>query len=95
MIERFIITAITYLIAGMVPAIAAHYIFRPGFIGGIWTAMVVGLIAAFVGGLIDTFFLTSVPDLIPIGRIVDAGPPLILATVVITLFALVSRSNSG
>jgi hypothetical protein len=95
MIERFVITAITYLLAGMVPAIVTHYLFRPGFIGGIWAAIVVGLIAAFIGGLIDTFFLAAVPDLIAIGQTVDAGPPLILATVVTIIFALVSRSNSG
>ncbi len=95
MIDRFAITAIAYLIAGMVPPLFACYILRSKFIGGVWAAIVVGLIASFVGGLIDTFFLTEISDLIPIGRVVDAGPPLILATAATILFALVSRSNGG
>jgi len=45
--------------------------------------------------LLDVFFLTALPDLIPIAGVVDAGPPLILATIVTVVFALVSRSNSG
>lgn len=95
MIDRYVITAITYLIAGMLPPLVASYILHSKFIGAVWAAIIVGLIASFVGGLIDTFFLTEIPDLIPIGRVVDAGPPLILATVATILFALVSRSNGG
>ena len=95
MIDRFVITAITYLIAGMIPPLVANYILQSKFIGGVWAALVVGLIASFVGALVDTFFLTAIPDLIPVGRVVDAGLPLILATVATILFALVSRSNGS
>ncbi len=95
MIDRFVITAITHLIAGMVPPLVANYILKSKFIGGIWAAIIVGLIASFVGGLVDTFFLTALPDIIPIARVVDAGPPLILATGATILFALVSRSNGS
>lgn len=95
MIDRFIITAITFLIAGMLPVLIAKYLLHRRFLGGVWAALVVGLVAAFLGGLIDTFFLAPIPDLIPIGGVVDAGPPLILATTVTILFALVSRSNAG
>lgn len=95
MLDRFVITATTFLIAGMVPVLLAHYLLHLRFIGGVWAALVVGLIGSFVGGLIDTFFLTAVADLIPIGRVVDVGPPLIFATAVTIVFALVSRSNAG
>jgi len=49
MLDRFFITAMTYIVSGMLPALIAHYIFRPGFLGGIWAATIVGLIAAFIG----------------------------------------------
>ncbi|MCK4515710.1 MAG: hypothetical protein KAU31_10655, partial [Spirochaetaceae bacterium] len=75
--------------------LVANYILQSKFIGGVWAAIVVGLIASFVGGLVDTFFMTTIPDLLPIGRVVDAGPPLILAAVATILFALVSRSNGS
>jgi len=95
MIDRFIITAITYLVAGMLPVLIAIYFLHLRFLGGVWAALIVGLIASFIGGLIDTFLLMAIPDLIPIGGVVDAGPPLILAVLVTILFALVSRSNAG
>ena len=95
MTHRFIITAITYLVAGMLPVLIAKYLFHRRFLGGVWAALIVGLIASFLGGLIDTFLLTTIPDLIPIGGVVDAGAPLFFAAVVTILFALVSRSNAG
>jgi len=95
MLDRFVITAIAYLVAGMVPPLVANYLFHSRFIGGVWAAIVVGLISSFLGGLVDIFFLTAIPDLIPIGKVVDAGPPLILATLTTILFVLVSKSNDG
>ena len=95
MTHRFIITAITYLVAGMLPVLIATYFLHLRFLGGVWAALIVGLIGSFIGGLIDTFLLTTIRDLIPIGGVVDVGPPLIFATLVTILFALVSRSNAG
>jgi uncharacterized membrane protein YeaQ/YmgE (transglycosylase-associated protein family) len=93
MLARLIITAITYLVAGLIPPLVAHYLIRVRFIGGIWAAMLVGVIGAFAGGLLDVFVLGMLPDIIPIGRMVDGGPPLVLAILFVLLFALVSRSN--
>ena len=95
MTARFIMTAVTYVVCGMAPALVAHYVFRARFIGGVWAATAVGMIAAFAGGLIDVFLLTALPDLIPVGRIVDAGPPLIVAIAITVLFALISHSNES
>ena len=95
MTNHLIITALTYILAGMIPALIAQYLFRARFIGGIWVAIIVGLVGAFGGGLVKTFFLASAPDIIPIGGTVDAGPPLIVSIAVTVLFALVSKSNSG
>lgn len=93
MTEQLVVTAITYMVAGMLPPIVATYLLRLTFVGGIWGSLVVGLVASFTGGLIDTFFLVNLPDLIPVAGAVDAGPPLILSLLATIVFALVSRSN--
>jgi len=49
MLDRFVITAIAYLVAGMVPPLVANYLFHSRFIGGVWVAIVVGLISSFLG----------------------------------------------
>ena len=95
MTTRLVITALTYILAGMIPALIAHYVLRIHFIGGIWSALLVGIVAAFAGGLLNAFFLQSLPDIIPIGGLVDAGPPIIVSIVVTVLFALVSKSNAS
>lgn len=93
MLARLIITAVTYIICGMAPALVAHYLVRARFIGGAWTGILVGVVGAFTGALIDVFLLSGIPDLLPVANVVDAGPPLIVAILLIVLFALVSRTN--
>lgn len=94
MIERLTITAATFVAAGMIPPILAVYLFRTHFIGGPWAAVAIGLISSFLGGLLDVLLLGDAPDIIPVGNVVDAGPPLITAAVLTVLFAAVSRSNT-
>lgn len=93
MTTRFLVTAIVYVVSGMLPPLIAFYALRVRFIGGIWAAILVGLIGAVTGGLLDTLFLGSFPDIILIGHIVDAGPPIAVAIVMTSVFALVSHSN--
>ena len=95
MTSRLAVTALVFVISGMLPPLIAVVLLRTHFIGGVWSAVVVSLFAAFAGGLIDTFFMDRIPDLIAIGGVVDAGPPLILALLATFLFWLVSRSNSN
>jgi len=93
MTSRFVTTAIVYVVAGMIPPLIAVYVVRVRFIGGVWAATLVGLVAAFAGGMADTVFLPNLPDLVVVGNAVDAGPPLIASVAFTVLFGLVSRSN--
>ncbi len=88
-----IISFLIYIVAGAVPPIIAHYVIRLGFLGGVWVAMLVGVIASVMGGLAVILFLPGLPDLLVIAGSVDAIPPIVASVVVTTIFALVSSSN--
>jgi len=90
-----IIAFLTYLVAGAVPPIIGHYIVRLEFLGGIWVATLVGVIAAVMGGLAVSLFLPGLPDLVVIAGSVDAIPPIVASVLMTTLFALVSSSNQS
>jgi hypothetical protein len=93
MTSAFLITFLTYIVTGAIPPLVAYYAIRVNFLGRAPAAVLVGVIAAVIGGLIDTILLTGIPDLLVIAGAVDAAPPLIASIVLTTLFALVSSSN--
>lgn len=94
MTSTFTITLLTYIVTGALPPLIAFYLFRVSFLGGVWSATLVGVVAAVIGGLIDTIFLTTIPDLVVLAGAVDLIPPLVTSIVVTTLFGLVSSSNA-
>ena len=49
----FVNVALTYATIGLAAAIVAHYLMRQHVIGGFWIALVVGLVGAVLGGLLD------------------------------------------
>lgn len=93
MTERFLITGLTYIVAGLLPAALAVYLLRIRFLGSIWGASVVGLVGAFAGGMLDVTLLSDLPDLLLIAGMVDTVQPLAGSLILLTLYALVSRSN--
>jgi hypothetical protein len=94
MTTAFIITFLTYLVAGAVPPIVAYYVLRVSFLGGAPAATLVGILAAVIGGLIDTIFLAGLPDLVVIAGAVDVVPPVVASLLLTILYALVSSSNA-
>jgi uncharacterized membrane protein YeaQ/YmgE (transglycosylase-associated protein family) len=52
-VSPFVNVALTYATVGLAAAVFAHYILRQRVIGGFWIALVVGLVGAALGGLID------------------------------------------
>lgn len=93
--SAFLITFLAYLVIGAVPPIFAVYIVHVRFLGGIAVSTIVGIIAAVIGGLIDTLFLAALPDILVIAGTVDIVPPLIVSVTITTIFGLVSATNSG
>ena len=49
----FVNVALTYATIGLAAAIVAHYLMKQRVVGGFWIALVVGLIGAVMGGLLD------------------------------------------
>jgi hypothetical protein len=93
MTAAFAITFLTFLVAGTLPPVFAAYVVRVRFLGGVWAAIAVGVLAAFLGGLIDTLWLDRIGDLIPIAGEVDAAPPLGMSLLLTTLYAIISATN--
>ena len=93
MTESFAIIFLVYLVAGVIPPTVAVLIFRVRFLGGIWAGLAVGVVAAFIGGVIDALLLQSLGDMIVLARAVDLVPPLVISILATTLFALISHSN--
>ncbi len=89
----FVITFLTYLVAGAAPPLLAHYVLRVAFLGGAWAASLVGIIGAVVAGLVDTVLLIDLGDLVVLAGAVDIVPPLVGSIVLTVLFALVTSSN--
>lgn len=89
----FVITLLTYVVAGSGPPLIAHHILRIRFLGGAWAASLVGLLGAVLAGLVHTIFLVELGDLIVLAGAVDVVPPLVGSIVLTVLFALVTASN--
>ncbi len=86
--ESFVITFLAYLVTGTLPPVVAHYILRVRFLGGTVAALLVGIIAAVAGGLVQT--ILGVPDLLVIGGIVEVFWPLLASIGLTALYAVVS-----
>lgn len=86
--ESFVITFLAYLVTGTLPPVFAHYVLRARFLGGTAAALLVGVIAAVTGGLMQT--ILGVPDLLVIGGTVEILWPLLTSIALTALYALVS-----
>ncbi len=87
-LESFAIILLTYLVAGTLPPVVAHYLFGTRFLGGIAAALLVGVIGAVCGGLAHT--VAAIPDVLVIGGTVEIVWPLLASIGLTAIFALVS-----
>jgi hypothetical protein len=95
MSATFAIIFLVYVVTGTIPPVIAHYLIRVNFLGGTWSATIVGVIAAVMGGLAQALFLPGMPDLVVVAGAVDIVPPLLGSVLVTTIFGIVSSTNSG
>ena len=91
--EQLVITALTYIAAGLLPAVIAVYLIRIRFLGAIWGASLVALVGAFAGAILDATVLTM-PHILSIAGTVDIVPPIAGSIILPVLLGLVSRSNT-
>ena len=55
--------ALTYVTIGLAAAIFAHFVLRRPVVGGFWAALIVGLVGAALGGLLDQVFANVIERL--------------------------------
>jgi len=81
---------LTYLIIGFAVALFFYFILKKQIFGKFWGTLVISLVGAFLGGIIEHFFSGIIEKLANLNNSVNIFPPLITAFVVIWLFSLVS-----
>lgn len=81
---------LTYLIIGFAVALFFYFILKKPIFGKFWGTLVISLVGAFLGGIIEHFFSDLIAKLANLNNSVNIFPPLITAFVVIWLFSLVS-----
>ena len=52
----FVNVALTYVTIGLAAAIVTHFVLKQSVVGGFWVALIVGLVGAALGGLLDQVF---------------------------------------
>jgi membrane protein YqaA with SNARE-associated domain len=82
---------LSYVVIAFALAILFFYGFRRRFAGNFWGAVSVAIIGAFLGGLVDYLFSDIIQELRSINGILNIFPPIIAATLVLSVFATLSE----
>ncbi len=84
--------ALTYMVIGFGITLWFYYVLRRPFLGRFWGALVLGLVGAFLGGVIDFYFEDVLAQLANLNN-VNIFPPLITSFVLMWLFSTVASSD--
>lgn len=87
--------ALAYIVIAFAVALLFVYLFRRRILGHFWGALVVALIGAFVGGVIDYLFHDIIAALRNLNGAVNVFPPLIAAVLLLTIYAHFSERSDG
>lgn len=90
---EFFIIALTYVVIGFAVALLFFYVFRKRFLGSFWGALIVALVGAFLGGLIDVLFGDLIERLANLYNTVNIFPPILTALLFIWVFSKISASR--
>lgn len=89
----YLAVALSYIVTGFVVALLFVYVLRRRFSGNFWAAVLVSVIGAFVGGVVDFLFDDIIAALTSINGIFNIFPPLIAAAILLTIFANLSEGK--
>ncbi len=89
----FFLIALTYIVIGFAIAILFHYAFRKRFVGSFWGALIVALIGAFAGGLVDILLSDLLKRLANLYGLINIFPPILTALLFVWVFAKISSSR--
>ncbi len=91
MTTLFLAVGLSYVVIAFALAILFVYGFRRSFTGNFWGAVTVAIVGAFLGGLVDYFFADIIEQLRTINGVLNIFPPIIAATIVLSIFASLSE----
>jgi uncharacterized membrane protein YeaQ/YmgE (transglycosylase-associated protein family) len=78
---------LTYFVIGFGMAILFHFLLKKPFLGNFWGALIVGLVGAFFGGLIDFFFEDIIETLSNLNGSINIFPPIVTSFLLIWVFS--------
>ncbi len=81
---------LTYFLIGFAVALFFYFILKKPIFGKFWGTLVIALVGAYLGGIIEHFFSDIIEQLTNLNNSVNIFPPIITAFVIIWLFSLVS-----
>ena len=82
-----------YFLIGFALALYYFFILRKQLLGGFWGALLVAVVGAFLGGIVEYFFSDIIAKLSNILNAVNIFPPVITALLLLWIFSKVNRSE--
>ncbi|MFP4067809.1 MAG: hypothetical protein ACOCWU_02620 [Spirochaetota bacterium] len=89
----YLTIGLSYLVVGFGVALFFYYLLGKSFLGNFWGALLVGLVGAFAGGLVDYFFSDLIDTLANLNNSVNIFPPIATAIIMVWLFSLLSETR--
>ena len=93
MTAYYLTIGLAYLVVGFGVALFFYFVLRKHFLGNFWGALLIGLIGAFAGGLVDYLFADIIAVLANLNNSVNIFPPIITAFILVWLFSLITDSR--
>jgi membrane protein YqaA with SNARE-associated domain len=87
----YLAVGLSYIVTGLFVALLFVFVFRRQFSGHFWGAAVVAVVGSFIGGLVDFFFDDLIRMLTAINGVFNIFPPLIAASLLLTVFSYLSE----
>lgn len=91
----YLYTGLVHILVGFAVALVHYVILGRKSFGGVWFALVVGVIGAFCGTLFVSLFGDLINMLLHLGGTVNVLPPIIAAGVLLSILWTVSRGRRG
>jgi uncharacterized membrane protein YeaQ/YmgE (transglycosylase-associated protein family) len=93
MTAYYLTIGLAYLVVGFGVALFFYFVLRKSFLGNFWGALLIGLIGAFAGGLVDFLFSDIIGTLANLNNSVNIFPPVITAFILVWLFSLITDTR--
>ncbi|MFA7566784.1 MAG: hypothetical protein WCY01_07130 [Alkalispirochaeta sp.] len=89
----YLAVSLSYIVTGFVVAVFFVFVFRRRFTGHFWSAALVAVIGAFLGGVVEYLLADVITKLASINGVFNVFPPIIVASIFLTIFANLSEQK--